>query len=507
MIQQLYKLRAGISRIHKSRPLIELFYSVAAIITLIILSFSSDIEFVETLYDFTRSHEDWELDEFIFSFLWIAIIISIYAIRRVRDIIHLNKRNEYNANHDALTGLSNRQHTHHLLKEMLTNAEQHNQSVAVIFIDLNDFKNINDSFGHNYGDLLIRQIGKRLANTIKDGDVAARLGGDEFLIATPFNGDNKTLIGIIDDIKACARRPYLIYDRFIMAKFSIGVATYPIHGESVRNILTAADTAMYEAKKDKNQSTCYYTVELGERRKEYYALASSIKTALLNKDLDIDFHPIASIKSGEIEGYEALVKWNIGDTMINTESFVSIIEDIGMSDDFFRWLMETAITKSNLAHKPTQFISINVTARQFLSDSFFDIVKTSIEKRQEKTINLEITEASMLADYQEAGTRIQRLHELGVKVMIDEFGTDKSSLGRLKGIKIDKIKMDMRFLRLCDISSKNHKFFEAIFSLANALDIGVIVDGVETHEQLQQLRALSPILAKNALFQATAAKE
>lgn len=489
------------------RAQVELLYSIIALAILIVFSWYLDIDLVETLYDFTRDHEDWELDEFIFSFLWIAVVATIYAIRRLIDIIELNKTNEYNANHDSLTGLPNRAFAQYLMGKMLHRAKRDNHSVVVIFLDLNDFKNINDSFGHDHGDLLIKKIGNSLSSIIRDEEVVSRLGGDEFLVLAEFFDGINSIQPIIKRIQQCTKNPFDIYGKPISSSFSIGIAASPEHGESVNSLLAAADTAMYEAKRNKDTPVFFYTNEIGERNREYIKLSSNLKSAIINKDLHLVFQPIVNTYSGKIEGYEALTRWALNGKRINPEHILSIAEKIGLSETFFCWLVDTALEDSASFQTPDQFISINVTVKQFLSENFLTILKDATYKHKNKIINLEITESSILADYEKAINIIRRLRKLGIKVMIDDFGTGYSSLGRLQYLDIDKIKIDKSFLVNAELNGKSAKIFESIFALATTLEIGVVAEGLETIEQLQFLRKFPPMLTQGYLLQKPTVKE
>lgn len=507
MSQWFKKFRSDINYLQESRAVAELFYSIVAIIVLGALSFAFEIELVETLYDFTRAHEDWELDEFIFSFLWVAIIASIYATRRIKDIVKLSKTNEHNANHDSLTGLPNRDFCQLLMTKMLEQAKRYKHSVAVIYIDLNDFKAINDTHGHNHGDLLVQQIGQRLLSTVRGDEIVSRLGGDEFLVVVELSDVHKNLAPIIERIQKCTDKPFDIFDKYIKASFSIGVAISPEHGESVNDLLAAADSAMYEAKRNKSLSAFYYTNELGKRNQEKARVASNIKSALTNKDFYLVYQPIVNTYTGKIEGYEALTRWELNGEPVNPEQLVSTVEDVGLSDVFFRWLMDTAVEESSHFQTPEHFISINVTVKQFLSDSFLDTVTDRMKMMNNRNINIEITESSIIADYECAVQRVRQLRELGVKVMIDDFGTGYSSLGRLRDLDIDKIKIDKSFLDYAAVNTKSADIFTSIFALATTLDIEIVAEGLETTEQLKFLRSFPPMLTQGYLLQKPSKKE
>lgn len=507
-MDKLFAMRdAGVRYHKKNRARVELFYSIITVLILTVLSFSFEIELVESVYDFTRDHEDWELDELIFSFLWVAIVAVIYASRRVSEIVKINKINAYNANHDSLTGLPSRAYSQYLMSKMLDEASSENSNVAVIFMDLNDFKNINDSFGHDHGDLLLKQIGSRLKSVIRDGEVVSRLGGDEFLVFAQIGKQIDSLEQLVERIQNCTKDPFKIYAKSICSSFSIGVAKSPEHGESVNSLLAAADAAMYEAKRNKDMPVFYYSNYIGQRNKENYELSSNLRTAIMNKDLYLVFQPIVNSYSGQIEGYEALTRWEFEGDLVNAEIIISMAESIGLSEHFFIWLIETALAESTSFLKPAQFISINVTAKQFLSEQFLAIIIDARSQYKNKIISLEITESSILADYEKTVETICQLRQLGIKVMIDDFGTGYSSLGRLKDLDIDKIKIDKSFLVDTENNDKSRKIFASIFGLATTLEIEVVAEGLETVEQLELLRLFPPMLVQGFLLQEPTVKE
>ncbi|AZG74843.1 putative bifunctional diguanylate cyclase/phosphodiesterase [Shewanella livingstonensis] len=485
----------------KRRARVDFFFGTLFIVMMVIISFVFQIDLVESVYLFTRSHEDWEMDEIIFSFLWIAIVATIYGIRRVLDIREVNKEVSQHAYYDSLTGLPNRSLAQYHLEKLLQRANRSPLTVCVIFIDLDNFKDINDSYGHDAGDLLIEKVGKRLASVVRHDETAARLGGDEFLIIGVFPQGSANIEALINRIESCQHAPFNINDRSISTGFSIGVALSPQHGDSVQALLVAADSAMYEAKRNKRDTACYYTNEIGQKITERYRLSSQLKQAIKNEQLYLVYQPIVCLLSGKIKGYETLTRWNLDGTLINPELIISLAEDIGVSEEFFKWLLKTTLASCNHFLKPDQFIAINVSARQFLDINFLINTQYIISKYSHVKIELEITESSLIADFTETINRIDSLNTLGIKVMIDDFGTGYSSLSRLKQLNVDKIKIDRSFLHDASKDQKSAGIYQSIVDLAHKLDIDVVAEGVETTEQLLFLRQFAPIYMQGYLFQ------
>uniref|UniRef100_UPI00404840F2 putative bifunctional diguanylate cyclase/phosphodiesterase n=1 Tax=Shewanella sp. TaxID=50422 RepID=UPI00404840F2 len=485
----------------QKRAKVDLLLGTLIIIIMTVLSFAFDIEFVESLYQLTRDHENWELDELIFSFLWVAVIATIYGIRRVIDIRTINKEVAYHAFYDSITGLPNRSLAQYQLEKSLLSVKRSKLTVCVIFLDLDNFKDVNDTYGHDSGDLLIKKLGKRLASVIRNNETVARLGGDEFLIIAEFPKDSTNIQTLISRIENCREKPFNINGIHISVAFSIGVALSPQNGNSVQALMVAADSAMYEAKKNQLNSACYYTDEIGQKISERYRLSSQLKHAINNDHLYVVYQPIVCLTSGNIKGYEALTRWNLEGTHINPEVIVSLAEDIGSSEDFFKWLLNTTLKECSEFVKPDQFIAVNVSARQFLDTHLIMNTTHIIAKYPDANIEFEITESSLIVDFKEMINRISALNELNIKVMIDDFGTGYSSLSRLKQLNVDKIKIDREFLSDACHDEKSAGIYEAIVNIAHKLDIEIVAEGVESIEQQLFLRQFNPIYMQGYLLQ------
>ncbi|WP_445778511.1 EAL domain-containing protein [Shewanella sp.] len=258
---------------------------------------------------------------------------------------------------------------------------------------------------------------------------------------------------------------------------------------------------MYEAKKNQLNSACYYTDEIGQKISERYRLSSQLKHAINNDHLYVVYQPIVCLTSGNIKGYEALTRWNLEGTHINPEVIVSLAEDIGSSEDFFKWLLNTTLKECSEFVKPDQFIAVNVSARQFLDTHLIMNTTHIIAKYPDANIEFEITESSLIVDFKEMINRISALNELNIKVMIDDFGTGYSSLSRLKQLNVDKIKIDREFLSDACHDEKSAGIYEAIVNIAHKLDIEIVAEGVESIEQQLFLRQFNPIYMQGYLLQ------
>lgn len=318
----------------RKRARVELIYAIVLVGMLIALSSLLEWDFVESLYNLTRKYEQWELDEVIFSFLWIAIVAIIYSIRRVLDIMALNKETAQNAYFDILTGLPNRVLAQQQLEKMLAHAYRYKLSMAVIFIDLNNFKEINDNYGHKYGDKLLQQVSRELSAVTRNEEIIARLGGDEFIVAGEFRESYSHLEALLERLQNCQDRDYIIDGQPFSVRFSIGIAVSPAENASIDELMAAADSAMYEAKRNRSLTAYFYTEQIGQIVKERYRLSSNLKTALNEHQLFLVYQPIVDMQ-GHIKGYESLTRWQLDGQFINPEHLVSLVDLRGCRSNFF----------------------------------------------------------------------------------------------------------------------------------------------------------------------------
>lgn len=484
-----------------SKAKLELVVVVVLTLLFSILSFSFEIEFVETLYSYSRAHEDWELDEFIFSFFWLAVFLFVYSLRRVGDLKQLNQENEYHAHYDYLTGLPNRKYALDHLERTLLHAKWHNQSVAVVYMDLNHFKQINDFFGHPIGDVFIKEVSQRLASTRLSSELIARIGGDEFLFISELPNHDSNAASIITRIKSALEQNLVIDEKTIQASFSIGIALYPEHGRNVEELIVAADSAMYYAKRSKSISECYYTEEIGIKNNARIQLEKHLKDALMDDQLYLVYQPIIDVTTGNAVGFEALTRWKLNGKRVNPELIVSTADNAGLAELFYTWLFRTAANDVALFVKDDQFISLNISAMQFLNEHFLNHVKNSLLQSTPVQIEFEITESSIFTDHEKASSTISTLRQLGINTMIDDFGKDYSSLSRLSALDVDKIKIDKSFLHNATIDTKSLGIFLSVIELARKLELVVVVEGIETIQQLNLLQQHAPLLGQGYLFQ------
>lgn len=509
MKKSIKQLETPTSVLMKKRALKEFLIGSVIVLFLIFLSSASEVELVESIYDFTRTHEHWELDELLFGFLWLAIVATVYGIRRLQDIKTLNNEITHSAYYDFLTALPNRNLALNYLKTKIEDAQLAPGQFAIMFLDFDNFKEVNDSHGHDSGDQLIRLVSKRLSLCVKEEELLARLGGDEFLMIVAMPEVENDFTAFIQRIQQCQNEAFEIDGKSISTNFSIGIAVYPRDGKNSQELLIAADTAMYQAKRNGTGNACFYMEEFGNEMYERQQLSAQLRKELKNNKLFLEYQPIVESKLGLVQGYEALLRWKYKGRMINPELIIDLGEESGLSHDINNWVMETAFEESRQLLSDDQFLAINVSVTQFLYPLFVPNIKKLIQQCHfdPSRLEIEITESSILSNFAESSIIINKLKEMGVKIAIDDFGTGYSSLSRLKNLHVDRLKIDRSFLVDALVENRSSGIYRAIVGLANNLDIDIVAEGIETKDHVNFLSDFSPLLMQGFFFQKPARVE
>ena len=403
-------------------------------------------------------------------------------------------RIEYLATHDGLTDLPNRNLIRDRIAQAIGHARRAGTHLALMFIDLDRFKVVNDGFGHPFGDLLLKAAGERFRTALRDDDTVARLGGDEFLILL-------TDLHRIDDVYIAAQkildalqRPFALEGREVHVSASIGVSLYPQDGESFDALLGHADVAMYRAKDLGRGTYQFFTPAMSAGLKQRVELESQLRHALERDELHLAFQPKVDLASGAITGAEVLLHWSHpGLGIVPPASFIPLAEETGLIVPIGEWVLRTACAQAKAwidAGLPPVAIAVNVSARQFLHHDIVALVETVLEKSglPPGLLELELTETLIARDVEKVAATIERLHSAGVRFSIDDFGTGYSNLSQLKRFRVDRLKIDQSFVRNLHTSRNDAAIALAIISLARALDLKVIAEGVETAEQCAFLR-------------------
>lgn len=362
-----------------------------------------------------------------------------------------------------------------------------------MFLDLDDFKNVNDTLGHSVGDKLLIEIAHRLKLSIRDEDTVARLGGDEFVLIFPHT-DVSIAVGIADKLIAQVSMPVFIAEHDLNITPSIGIALYPDDGKEFETLLKHADTAMYRVKNESRNNYSFFTEEMQKNLSRNLMLTNALRHAIENHQLEVYYQPQVNIEDGNIIGAEALLRWNHPELgMISPSEFIPLAESSGQIIAIGEWVLRTAIRQTKEWMKigfSEMVIAVNLSAVQFRQTNLPDIVITILDEigLPHEYLELELTEAVTMNDPVAAIDVMNTLHKTGIRMSIDDFGTGYSSLSYLKRFKIYKLKIDQSFVRDIATDVDDRSIVSAIIDMANNLGLHTIAEGVETAEQLNILR-------------------
>jgi diguanylate cyclase (GGDEF)-like protein/PAS domain S-box-containing protein len=417
--------------------------------------------------------------------------IAAIAIERKRTADEIS----FLAHHDVLTGLPNRS----LLKDRLTQAvlqtQRHNPWVAVVFIDLDDFKTVNDSLGHTAGDTLLKVVANRMVNCVKATDTVVRLGGDEFVILLVDQPESSDAISAtLERIRAAISEPIPVEGQAFHITCSMGVATFPNDGADAETLLMNADSAMYKAKEAGRDSFQFYTAEMDTRVHERLALQEAMRNGIASREFHLLYQPQIDLQTGSVFAVEALVRWNHPrQGVISPAQFIPLAEETGLIVPLGDWVLREACRQNKAwqdAGLPPVSVSVNVSARQFHEKSWINRVTTALRESgmEARYLELELTESLLMRDVDQAIATMKELQALGVHFAIDDFGTGYSSLSALKNLPVARLKIDQSFVHNLAHDENDRGIAAAVISLGQRLNMRVIAEGVETEEQLAFLR-------------------
>jgi diguanylate cyclase (GGDEF)-like protein len=452
-------------------------------------------QFVEALSEASRTTYQWLQAIMLAATPALLSLGTALSMRILQQRRRANDRVHHIAFHDDLTALPNRLMLNQRLDQALSRHRRAGSKLAILFMDLDRFKVINDSLGHEVGDVLLRQVADRLLAQSREGDTIARMGGDEFVVLIE-NHDN------LKDISAYAHRlveqlsaPYLLGKKDCHVTLSIGISVFPSDGNDSQALLKAADVAMYRAKEMGRNNYQYYLPSMNVHTLERLELESDLSRALERGEFLLHYQPKVEIATGLITGTEALLRWKHPVRgLVPPMDFISLAEETGLIVPIGEWVLATACAQNKIWQDRglTKLgIAVNLSARQF-SDSMLLAKLTRIihaSGLDPSSLELEITESVVMSHGECAVGVLEQLKLIGVQIAIDDFGTGYSSLGYLKRFPIDTIKVDRSFIRDIPADSGDMKIARAIIAMAHALRLKVVAEGVENAEQLKFLRA------------------
>ncbi|KIX12208.1 bifunctional diguanylate cyclase/phosphodiesterase [Dethiosulfatarculus sandiegensis] len=414
----------------------------------------------------------------------------------------------HQALHDALTGLPNRIFFNERLADAMREVSKHNGKLALLFLDLDNFKNINDSLGHAVGDKLLSATAERLLSLVRDQDTVARLGGDEFIMILKDPGSKDQATGAANRIIKAMSQPFWINEREMYITASIGITIYPDDGEDLEALVSNADMAMYQAKDVGKNTTRIFTRDLNTRIKRRMSLEESLRNAIKNEELEVYFQPKVDLRTGSMAGAEALVRWNHPDKgLIGPDEFIPLAEETGLIIPLGRWVLRnscrTAKAWMNHGHQCMQ-ISVNLSPKQFTQKDLPQMVGNTLSDTglPPYALELELTENMVMQNVDEAINTMHRLSNLGIQLSLDDFGRGYSSLYYLKRFPMNELKIDRSFVDDIPSDPDNASIVNTIISMGRSLNLRVVAEGVETKEQLSFLKKNNCDQMQGYFFQA-----
>lgn len=457
----------------------------------------------------SKKHEQNLL--FALSSIWLVGMLGIKAVgknsrQRIKERKQYEAKIWRQANFDALTGLPNRSLFMDRMERALTYARRHDYKLALLFIDLDGFKDVNDTLGHAHGDLLLQETAKRLQGCVREMDTLSRLGGDEFTVILPELAEDVSAATVAGTILTSLARTYDLEGHETKLSASIGITIYPQDGEDPGVLLQHADTAMYRAKAEGRNTFRYFTWEMNQEAGGRVALEAALRRALKQGEFKLHYQPILDAADGSLIGAEALIRWASPEKgLVAPNDFIPFAEKCGLIIPIGDWVIRQAasdLAKWDEMGLKIDKLSVNVSMLQFQNIGFTKKILDFLSNQPHLKSRLlfEITESVYIDESRDPGARLDKLRKKGIGIAIDDFGTGYSSLGYLKRFPVDKVKIDRSFIRDVTSNPDDASLCEAIIAMAHHLKLRVVAEGVETEQQLRFLQQRGCDFAQGFLF-------
>jgi diguanylate cyclase (GGDEF)-like protein/PAS domain S-box-containing protein len=418
---------------------------------------------------------------------------------------------EHSSLHDRLTGLPNRVLLHRRLKEAIERARDEGLMAAVLFIDVDEFKNVNDTMGHSAGDLLLKEMADRLRANTRQVDCVARMGGDEFIAVLTEIGDVADIAAIARKLGRATAEPIRLADRDVVATCSIGIAMFPQDGADAETLIRNADTAMYRAKRDGRATSRFFTPQMHDEAEHRMHLEEQLRKGLVEDAFALAYQPIYEL-DGTLRGSEALIRWPQADgTIVQPNDFIPYAEESGLIVPIGAWVLRTACIQNAAWNRAGRRlgVSVNVSGKQIADPHFVRTVHAALRDSglAAELLELELTETVMSANVERNAAVVRELRAIGVRIAVDDFGTGYNSLATLRSYEVDTLKLDMCFVTEIAQSPVDRAIAAAVITAAHSLGARVVAEGIETAEQLATLAVLQCDCGQGYLFSKPVAAE
>ena len=427
---------------------------------------------------------------------------EISSVRLRRALIHASTRFElekklYNtykkvkllAETDSLTGLANRYYFDESLKQVLTLNTRSQQQTALLLFDLDNFKVVNDSFGHDVGDLLLKKVVLRIKSCLRGNETFARLGGDEFGIMLNDLSSSDQAGQVARRIVTVLHKPFEIASAFLQTTVSVGIAIFPENGKTSEVLFKHADIAMYRAKNNGRNQICFFEEEMQKKFYLRIKTEAELRVALVEQQLRLFYQPVINPENNQIVGFEALIRWQVGDELRTPDQFIDVAEETRLIVPIGEWVMEEAIStlaRWNRKYNQVLTMVINVSAHQLCDRNFVEKLNSSLIKHKvpAELIDIEVTETALLKETEEARNALVAIDQLRCRLSLDDFGTGYSSVSHLRNYPISVMKIDKSLIPVDETDMKNIALVEGLVSMASILGLEIVAEGVETPYQV-----------------------